>query len=92
MTPIRLDRSPITRAQRIAAAVGVAVAALLVGVVVTKDTGLIHGTTTPGALYCTALADEFGAESLGGGKDGCVAMFEDLDPADQRLLLEDLGR
>ena len=92
MTPIRLDRTPITRAHRIAVAIGAAVAALLIGVVVTKDTGLIHGTTSPAVLYCTKLADEFGADGVGGGQDGCVEMFEDLDPADQKLLLEDLGR
>lgn len=92
MTPIRLDRPPITRRQRIAAAIGGAVAALIVGAVVTKDTGLIHGTTSPAVLYCTKLADEFGADGVGGGRDGCVEMFEDLDPDDQKLLLEDLGR
>lgn len=36
-----------------AKAMGVAAGALLIGAVITKDTGLLHGTLDPATLYCS---------------------------------------
>jgi hypothetical protein len=80
----------MTTRQRIIALGGAAVGAILALFVITKDTGLVHGTTTPGVLYCTELDERYG-ETLNPHAE-CVDMFDALDDDTQRQLLEDLGR
>jgi hypothetical protein len=78
----------MTTRQRIIALGGAAVGAILALFVITKDTGLIHGTTTPGALYCAELHERYD-ESVN-PNPSCVEMFDALDDDTQRQLLEDL--
>jgi hypothetical protein len=80
----------MTTRQRFLAIGGAAVGAILALFVITKDTGLVHGTTTPGAIYCTELDERYGATVS--PHQECVDMFDALDDDTQRQLLEDLGR
>jgi hypothetical protein len=78
-----------TRQRFLAAATGAAIAAAVIGAT-TKDLGLIHGTTTPGALYCAELHERYDEQV--NPNPSCIDMFDALDDDTQRQLLEDLGR
>jgi hypothetical protein len=78
-----------TRQRFLAGMIGGALAAAIVLGVTIKDLGLVHGTTTPGAIYCTELDERYGATVSPNAE--CVDMFDALDEDTQRQLLEDLG-
>lgn len=93
----RIDRRPVTRPHLVARILSVICLAVIVFAMVTKDTGMVHGTANPAAMYCTALRDQLVTGGLAStetpeNRDECIRIFDDLDPADQLLLIEIMGR
>lgn len=79
-----------TRQRFLTGMIGGGLATAIVLGATAKDLGLVRGVTTPGVIYCAALADKI--DGAVADRAECADMFDGLDPADQRLLMEDLDR